>query len=292
MARRHLIAAALLGALAPLTGCDVPESARGSKSLLALWSPPTPLEAAEMAVDPWDADNRARGTMLLANGYFGGEDPYHALYLERARDEDPNARAAGVRGLALHGQPEDVPLLVELLEDENTRVRLEATRALQRIYNPVAIDPLIVRTRLPVLPTPPTATSPGAPGSPGEAEAQIRAEAAIALGQYADVRVLVPLIAALDDRSLAVNRAARRSLGILTGQDRGLDRKEWLEWYSEADAPLAGRTDYEYPVFERDKFFWEHLPFVPAPPNETASTPVGFPPAIERQDLPARDSSG
>ncbi len=288
---RPRTAVAALATLLLLAGCDVPESARGSKSLLEVWAPPTPLEAAQMAVNPWDADERARGTMLLANGYFGGEDPYHALYIERAADEDPNARAAGVRGLALHGQPEDVPLLVERLKDENVRVRLEAARALQRVHNPVAIDELIVHTRLPTLPTAPSGTSPGSPGTPGESEPDIRAEAALALGQYAEARVLLPLIAALDDRSLTVNRAARWSLRTLTGEDHGFDRKSWLEWYSKSDAPLAGRTAYIYPVFNRDKFFWEYLPFVPPPPNETASTPVGFPPAIERQDLPVGDSN-
>lgn len=281
MVRAVPIAAALL--VAALSGCDTPDSARGAKSLFEVWAPPTPLEAAQMAVNPWDADDRARGTMLLANAYFGGEDPYHQLYLQRAADEDPNARSAGVRGLALHGQPEDVPILVERLGDANVRVRLEAARALQRIHNPAAVDALIVSTRLPV---------PGSPERSGEVEPAIRAEAAHALGQYAEPRVILPLIAALDDRFLAVNRAARRSLRTLTGQDFGLDRKAWLEWYTDADDPFSGRTAYIYPVFDRDKFFWEYIPFVPPPPNETASTPVGLPPIFERQDRPEPSPNG
>ena len=270
-----------------LIGCDSPDSMRGATSLLQMWQPPSPLEAAEMAIDPWDADARARGTMLLANGYFGGEDPYHALYLERASDEDPNVRAAALRGLSLHGQPEDAPVLVAAVDDANTRVRLEACRALQRVHNPAAIDALILHTRLPVLPTPPTGTSQGNPGQPGESEPTIRVEAAHALGQYAEPRVIQPLISALDDRFLAVNEAARRSLRTLTGQDFGFDRKAWLKWYEETDTPFAGRTAYIYPAFRRDKFFWEYIPFVPEPPNETASTPVGFPPALERRDEPS-----
>ncbi|MCC7387225.1 MAG: HEAT repeat domain-containing protein [Phycisphaerales bacterium] len=263
---------------AALVGCDSPDSMRGATSLLQMWQPPSPLEAAEMAIDPWDADARARGTMLLANGYFGGEDPYHALYLERASDEDANVRAAALRGLSLHGQPEDVPLIAAALEDPNARVRLEACRALQRVHDPAAIDALIVLTRLPVL-TPPEQA--------GENEPTIRTEAAHALGQYAEPRVIQPLISALDDRFLAVNEAARRSLRTLTGQDFGFDRKAWLKWYQETDTPFAGRTAYIYPAFRRDKFFWEYIPFVPEPPNETASTPVGFPPALERRDEPS-----
>lgn len=273
-------------ALAALVACDSPDSMRGATSLLQAWQPPSPLIAAEMAIDPWDADARAKGTMLLANGYFGGEDPYHALYLRAAGDEDPNVRAAALRGLSLHGQPEDVPVLVTALEDPNARVRLEAARALQRVHNAEAIDAMVVHLRLPVLATPPDGTSAGNPGQPGEAEPTIRAEVAHALGQYAQPRVIQPLIAALDDRFLAVNESARRSLRTLTGQDFGLDRKAWLRWYGATADPFAGRTAYIYPAFRRDKFFWEYIPFVPAPPNETASTPVGFPPTLVRNDTP------
>ncbi|MFG0241219.1 MAG: HEAT repeat domain-containing protein [Phycisphaerales bacterium JB054] len=265
-------------------GCESRESMRGAKSLLQLTQPVSPIEAANMAIDPWDADARAKGTMLLANGYFGGEPPYRALYLDRTGDTDPNVRAAALRGLALHGQPEDVPVIVGLLDDENTRVRLEAARTLQRVHNPEAVDALIVHSRTPVLPTAPTGTSPGSAGLPGETEPIVRAEAANALGQYAEPRVIVPLISALDDRFLSVNEAARASLITLTGQDFGLDRKAWFAWYDKTETPFAGRTAYVYPAFSRDKFFWEYIPFVPGPPNETASTPAGFPPEVSRRD--------
>ncbi|MDQ7013111.1 MAG: HEAT repeat domain-containing protein [Planctomycetota bacterium] len=265
--------------LATMLGCGGDESMRGATSLLQLSRGATPEQAARMAIDPWDADARAKGTMLLANGFFGGEPPYRALYLDRTGDTDPNVRAAALRGLALHGQPEDVPVIVELLADESTRVRLEAARALQRVHNPVAIDALILSTQIPI---------PVNPERTGEPEPIVRAEAAHALGQYAETRVIVPLISALDDRFLAVNRAARAALHTLTGQDLGLDRKAWFAWYDKNKAPFAGRTAYVYPVFERDRFFWEYIPFVPQPPNETTSTPAGFPPEISpRDDNPA-----
>lgn len=266
-----------------LAGCDTPETAKGTDSLLALWTPPSPEVAAQMALDEYNADNRAKGMMLLANAYFGGEPVYRELYLARITDEDPNVRAAALRGLSLHGQPEDVPVVIERLSDSNPRVRVEAARALQRIHNPAAIDALIVAIRLPIAGPSPTA---------GEPEPTVRAEAANALGQYADPRVLLPLMAALDDRFLAVNRAAQRSLNTLTGEDFGLDRREWLRWYQDVETPFAGRTPYIYPAFSRDKSFWEYIPFIPEPPNESAGTPAGFPPLAGRASPTPPDSGG
>lgn len=251
-----------------VTGCDIPESAKGAKSILALSQPMSPEMAAQMALDPYNADDRAKGTMLLANAYFGGEDVYHRLYLERLEDEDPNVRAAALRGLALHGQPEDVPAIVKHLADDNARVRLEAVRALQRIHNPVAIDALIVSTKQPV---------PASKERTGDSEPDIRAAAAIALGQYADPRVVLPLIEAMDDPYLSVNLAAQQSLHTLTGEDFGLDRNAWVRWYDKTKNVFANRQPYVYPVFERDRKFWEYIPFVPQPPNESAGPPAGMP---------------
>lgn len=224
-----------------------------------------------MALDPYNADHRARGTILLANAPFGGDELYHELYVRQVGDEEANVRASGLRGLGLHGRPEDVGLILPQLEDEIPAVRLEAVRALQRIHNPEAIDALIISTRLPD----PTEEA----GRTGEPEPMIRGEAAFALGQYAEPRVVQPLIAALADRFLVVNESARRSLRTLTGQDFGFDRRAWLEWYRDTETPFAGRGEYVYPTFRRGKFWWEYLPFVPGPPNETPAPPVGLTPA-------------
>jgi hypothetical protein len=31
-----------------------------------------------------------------------------------------------------------------------------------------------------------------------------------------------------------------------------------------------------YPIYSRDRDWWEYFPFVPPPPNEQASTPAGL----------------
>ena len=260
-----------------LGGCgalDFDGAPEGSNSLLAVLRPPPPGLAARWAIDPDDPDKRYRGTLMLANAPFGGDELYLQLYRDAVTDPAPNVRAAGVRGLANHGTPDDAGLIVERLTDEDRNVRLEAARGLQRLHNPVAIDGLIraIDTDL------------------GDTDADIRAEAADALGQYAERRVVLPLIGALADSSLVVNRNAERSLRTLTGQDFGFDRRAWADWYGSASEPFAGRSAYVYPVFWRPKRWWEHIPFVPPPPNEPEASPAGFPPI--RPDQVSEPGSG
>lgn len=250
----------MLAVSALLSGCELSELRPGAQSILELSQPPSPQEAAEWAIDPYDANNRYRGTLLLANAPFAGEDVYLRLFEDNIDDADPGVRAAACRALANHGNASHVPLLTGALKDAEIGVRVEAARGLQRVYSVDAIDPLI------------KALSPAE-----EPEYAVRAEAACALGQYRETRVAEALIAALDDRHLAVNRATLDSLRVLTGQDLGYERRDWVVWFNETQAPFAMGGVYVYPVFSRSKFWYEHLPFVPPPPNEVAGTPAGMP---------------
>jgi len=237
----------------------------GAQTLFELVGPTTPAEAAEMALDAEDTDRRFRGTMMLANAPFGGEAPYIAMYEDYTTDEAPNVRAAATRALGNHGDPaRHVPMIIERLESEERVVRIEAARALQRLHNPAAIEPLVRRLDPDIEPEP-----------------DIRAEAAHALGQYADPTVVQVLIATLADRHLRVARNARKALKTLTGQDFGLDRSEWSQWVSSTDNPFAGRTPYVYPAYARGRRLHEFIPFIPPPPNEEPSTPAGFRDAYE-----------
>ncbi len=261
--RALAIAAALLGLCS--FGCqwDLPP---GATSILQFAAEPTPSEAAAWALDKYDADKRYRGTLLLANAPFGGEPIYMQLYLDNIKDPDPGVRAAATRAIARHGSPDQVPLLVERFADEDKLVRIEAARGLQRLYNPVAVEPLIMSLSL---------TKRG--DDFNETEPDVRAEAAQALGQYAQPRVVEVLVAGLADPSLAVNRSSLESLRTLTGQDFGLDRRAWIDWAEGSKTLFAAQSEYVYPVFNRDKHWFEYLPFVPAPNNEPPSTPVGLP---------------
>jgi hypothetical protein len=244
-------------------GCDTFESSRGAASLLQVVQGPTPTQATQWALDRYSPNNRYRGTMYLATQPWGGGPEYMQLYVDATQDTDAGVRAAGVRGLALHGDGSHVPLLIEALTDVDSIVRLDAARALQRIHEPSAVAPLLAAIRI-----------------EREDNELIRAESAHALGQYAERRVIDALIASFEDPSLGVNESARLSLRTLTGQDFGYDVRGWVEWTSDNPDVFLARSAYIYPAFWRDKRLIEWLPLVPQAPNEMASYPVGSSPEI------------
>lgn len=255
------MAASLLMLTACSTFDDVP---RGTQSLMQVFNPQvSPLEASEMATDPYSAENRYKGITLLSSADFGGQPIYLELYVDGLSDEDASVRGASVRAIGRHGDPEHAPMLIASLDDEDDFVRLEATRGLQRIHSNDAIDPLLERM-----------------DEANEKNIDIRATAADALGQYRQTEVVLGLISGLGDSRLAVNNRVQHSLMILTGQNLGLDRRAWIDWYNANDDIFAGAQPYTYPVFNRKKKITEYLPFVAQPPNETEGTPVGMDPVI------------
>lgn len=282
----RLLSAALT--LAALGGCSLEFAGSGGtsgsqpQSILGLFAPPSPAVAAAWSVDPYDADKRFRGTLMLANAPFGGEPVYVALYENALNDDDSRVRSAAVRGLALHGQPEHVLVIMPFLTHEDRLLRLEAARALQRLHNPVAVPALLRTIEQPE----------GLADQSGEPEVSVRAEATIALGQYAEGRVLDGLIGALGDRDLAVNRAARDSLRTLTGQDFGMNIRAWVAWNSTAAERFAGQSRFTYPVFNRGRRGLEWIvPFM-EPPNEVAATPIGMPDPFDVRSDEAGDLDG
>jgi hypothetical protein len=252
----------LFAAAAVLPACELPQldMKAGATSVIPSFGPPTPSEAAAWAIDKYDANNRYRGTLLLAGAPYAGESVYMELFRDNADDPDPGVRAASIRAIANHGSLEDVKYLVQGLKDIDKGVRVEAARGMQRVHSADAVQPL-----LEVL------------DAEKEPEDDVRLEAALALGQYAENRVLDGLIIAIADPNLAVNRNTLFSLRVLTGQDFGYDQKAWMLWTKNEAKPFAARGGYMYPAFSREKRWWEHLPFVSNPPNEPSSVPLGLP---------------
>lgn len=254
----HLTLIAIIGA--GLCGCRSGSSgARSNQTLFDAISPPTPAEAAAMAADPFNADKRQKGILLLANAPFGGERVYVRLYEIGLDDEDTGVQTVSVKALGLHGSPDHVVAIANLLETTDDPVlRWEAARAMQRLHNPEVAVPVLIK------------------GLSEYEDPDVRGACATALGQYAEGRVFDALVAALDDPSLHVNLAAQRSLGTLTGQRLGTVPTPWLDWQAQTADLFAGRRQYEYPVFERDRRIVEWLVPWLEPPNETSAPPAGM----------------
>ena len=231
-----------------------------ASGILDLFVRPSPAQATAWALDKDNADRRYQGTLLLANAPFAGEDVYLRLFEDNLQDDDPAVRSAAARGLAHHGGPAQIPLILGALRDKEVLVRLEAARALQRIHSTDAVAALIARLDKDI-----------------EDSREVRAACAHALGQYPEPRVLASLAASIRDQSLAVNRSALDALRFLTGQDFGLDQRAWLAFIDETDDPFVQQVAYTYPYFERDRKWIEYMPLIPQAPNEPKARPVGMP---------------
>jgi len=254
---------AILLSITLSAGCgSLGNAPRGAKSLKDIIAPRTsPTTAAILATDEYNAENRYRGTTMLAAAPFGGDPIYLELYIDGTDDADPGVRATCIRALGRHGDPVHAPYLIEALSDDDRKVRIAGARALQRVHTNDAVPALIA-----------------AINEEKEPNADVRAGAADALGQYREPFVVQSLISALRDTRLVVNNRVQHSLNIMTGQDFGIDHAAWLKWYKSTDNLFAAGQIYTYPVFNRKKRIVEYLPFMGSPPNETASTPVGLNP--------------
>ncbi len=271
MSATRAIGLAIIGLLGPVlggcSGIELDPNAKGDGIFDLMFSQPTAEAYLADAEDPFDADRRYRGTLKLSSFNFGGEPVYVSLYAKNAEDEDASVRAAACKALGRHGGTEHGPLLAKLLRDPDAGVRLEAAKGLQRIHAPESTDALLVASREPE----------SVRAGVTEEDPEVRAEAALALAQYRELKVLQGLIGALSDSRLAVNRNALLSLRVLTGQDLGYSRGEWLDWLKNTKDPFAAAAMFEYPAYSRERWYIEYLPFVPRPPNENSSTPAGMP---------------
>ncbi|MDZ4755248.1 MAG: HEAT repeat domain-containing protein [Phycisphaerae bacterium] len=255
-------------------GCDTIGS--DFSSFVESFNPPSPLQAAQWAVDTNNPENQRRGIALLASAPWGGAEAYVKLYrLYVEEDSDPLVKAFALRALGRHGDASDARLVAQQLESRFKIVRLEAAKASQRLHDRAVADLLWKRL------------------VDESEEAEVRAELAIALGQYPSDPVFQALVNALDQRELAVNLAALDSLQTLTGQDFGLRTRRWLEWKEMATTAFLGDERYLYPTFRRDKgvmdyiLFWIPLNF--EDPNLPIGTTATGPRRTYEGDQPAPD---
>ncbi|MFM7809342.1 MAG: HEAT repeat domain-containing protein [Planctomycetota bacterium] len=237
--------------------CDTASS--DFASFTASFSPPTPKQAGQWAVDQYDVENQRRGTLLLANAPWGGTSVYTAMYrLYIEENSDPLVRAAALEAIGRHGEASDAELVAKQLKDNSVQVRMAAAKALQRLHDPKVTT--VICSRL---------------IDEGE-ESSVRVELAIALGQYPSDDVFQALAATLDARELSVNMAALDSLHLLTGRDFGLDRPLWLSWYRSTKTPFRKQQQYLYPTYQRPKGFWDRITFWVPLDFEKPGVPAGM----------------
>ena len=191
-----------------------------------------------------DPDKIRRSIALLSSASWGGEEAYLALYRLVSQYPDDTVQTTGIRALGRHGTPDDVPLIVIKLKRGADYVRWEAARSLQRIHNPVAINPLIATTKR------------------VDEQVDVRLAAIGALGQYPKSEVFDALVGALNDRHFAVRHSAQKSLKILTGQRFGPDTGTWLSWRKKNQDSLfkLGQT-YVWQPYSKPPTFWDKAKF-------------------------------
>ncbi len=257
------LGAVVCGAM--LCGCEAPgNTRRGAKTILELMAPPPREQAAKMARNAYNANDRFQGTSQLAGAPYGAEPENIQIYLTNSDDTDPGVRAAALRALGMHGSAEHAPLIAQHLNDEDRVARADAARSLQRIHAPAVVPALIDRLSI-----------------EREPDGRVRLEVARALGQYRENRVVEALISVLSDDEFAVTDAAVSSLRTLTGQDLSSDSRAWIAWYKQTRDVFAAGSGYTYPIFQRSKYIWEYIPLLPQPPNESPGLPVGMSPSMQ-----------
>ncbi len=232
----------------------------------------SPAEAARDALDPYNPDLRREGVVLLSNAPFGGVDAYLKMYRDYVEnDPDPLVRGAAITALARHGDAQDAMLIAPFLSrevEENETVRWYSALALQRLHN-VEVIPVLEKSI-----------------RDEEETGEIRAAVCIALGQYPEDRVVQMLLFGLDARELSVNIEAGEALWLLTGEQFGMDRVAWQNWYTAALAnrnAFKNQQAYFYPTYDRDKSWWEYAAFWLDTSWEKPSSPTGLRSREERR---------
>lgn len=260
--RRTLALMLLMGMLVQ-AGCKSDQDAA-----LSLF-PPTPGEAARDAFNVYDADARRRSLAQLSAASFGGEETYLKLYRLLLDDPDPTVQAAAAKALGEHGTPADAALIIPLLSDDAAVVRWEAAKALQRVHNPAAIEPLMKAAN-------------------ADEDADVRMAAAKALGQYPQHAVFDVLVGALSDRDFGVVASAHESLVTLTGQELPSDSAAWLNWSRENRNRLfANQRQYTYQPYSEPPGFVDKMKFWKGDHQAKPQTPTGL-----STRTPQRQSNG
>jgi len=231
------------------------------------------------AIYPFDADVRRKAIANLVDHVYGDTNNAVKMYrlllgasgnpptAQFPADPDPTVRAISAKALGIHGEPQDVLILLPLIKDDSGMVRLEAATALQKLHNPAAVGPL-VGTLIG------DQSNRDAIASTADEDPDVRAAAATALGQYKRPRAYGGLVTGLFDRDFAVVAACHESLVTMTGQSQlTTSPDDWIE-YGEAnrDTLFTNGEPFLYESYPGPPSFWRKLAFW-SPPKPPAPQP-------------------
>jgi len=154
---------------------------------------------------------------------LSGDTP--VKYARMTMSDSADARRVGINGLVekdFGKRPPYTDRYADLATlDADPLVRLEAAKALRRVPDPDAAEPL-----LKVLNTP-------------DEDKDVRIAAAEALQHYKRLDVARSLVALLSNRDFGLAWQSRRSLKSLTGRDLFYDDTAWLQYLTGPSKPFS-----------------------------------------------------
>jgi HEAT repeat protein len=197
----------------------------------------TPAQQAAMAFDANDPDVRRTAIELLSRKKWALRDPYLKRFAQLTRpgiEKDPSVRAVATRALGKARNRKYMPEIIAALDDPSSVVRWDAAVVLQTLPDTQAVTTL---QKLAI----------------SDESIDVRASAAVALGQYRTSAVYRTLLRCLDDEDFTVRDAAHSSLVVQTGRDEGFDPERW----SNNSGPLGRETLPKPVVYYKKRPWWD-----------------------------------
>lgn len=234
---RRLTLAALLGAMALLTGCAAMDDFSIRKMNVSVFQPPA--DPMDVVINSKDGSARVRALAYIREPAARGgspEEQQQTLEVMKhcaTKDLLPAARLAAIDRLRHFRDPAVVEILKEAYYSASafpnietaSVIRRQALSALADTRHEAAVEMLVTVVR-----------EPPAEGAEVERQAKLdeRLTAARELGRFQSPAAAMALAEVLSkERDVGLQRRAHESLVKITGQDLPIDGRVWSEWVND-----------------------------------------------------------
>ena len=193
-------------------GCDDGTTHTFSGDMKKKFENLTPAQLMAMVSDE-NPDVRREGLLGLSKHPEAFDDKALKLYafIATTTAEEVPVRAVCLDVLGRAGNAKYLPTVVQCLDDDSPRVRLEAAMAMDGVHGPEAVEPL----RRHVV---------------SDDSAEVRTACAKALRAYKQQDVTATLARVLNDGDFSVRYRAHTSLVEITAKDLGTETDPWLDF--------------------------------------------------------------